>query len=80
LRGTDIVNYISETLRSGKPKGGRNMMGFSEKWERVFMAVAFAEAGEFATVGNILKEKRKEQKREIQPPRKITRASAPDMR
>jgi hypothetical protein len=56
------------------------MMGFSEKWERVFMAVAFAEAGEFATVGNILKEKRKEQKREIQPPRKITRASAPDMR
>ena len=56
------------------------MKGFSEKWERVFMAVAFAEAGEFETVGNILKEKRKQQKLEIQSPRKITRASAPDTR
>jgi len=56
------------------------MKGFSEKWERVFTAVAFAEAGEFETVGKILKEERKGQKLEIQLPRKITRASAPDMR
>jgi aspartate carbamoyltransferase catalytic subunit len=37
-------------------------------------------AGEFETAGNILIEKRKEQKREIQSPRKITRASTPDTR
>lgn len=56
------------------------MKEFTEKWERVFMAVAFAEAGEFETARAILKEKRKGQNREIQSPRKITRASAPDAR
>ncbi len=56
------------------------MKEFTEKWERVFMAVAFAEAGEFETARAILKEKRKGPDREIQSPRKITRASAPDTR
>jgi hypothetical protein len=56
------------------------MMGFSEKWERVFMAAAFAEAGEFETAREVLREKTKERKRETEPARKIIRPSAPDVR
>ncbi len=52
------------------------MKNLSEKLERIFMAVAFAEEGEYETAREILKEKRHEQKREIQSPRKIIRPPA----
>ncbi len=52
------------------------MKSLTEKLERIFMAVAFAEEGEYETAREILKEKRLEQKRETQSPRKIARPSA----
>jgi len=49
------------------------MKGFTEKWQRIFMAAAFAEAGEFETAREFLREKTREQKREIKSSRKIIR-------
>ena len=52
-----------------------DMKGFNEKWERIFMAVAFAEAGEHETAREIMREKDTVQKREMKSSRKITRAT-----
>jgi hypothetical protein len=57
-----------------------NMKGFNEKWQRIFMAAAFAEEGEFETAREVLREKTKELKREMQSPRKTIRVSGPDIR
>ncbi len=56
------------------------MKGFTEKWQRIFMAAAFAEAGEFETAREFLREKTGQRKREIQLSRKINRVSGPDIR
>jgi hypothetical protein len=56
------------------------MKGFSEKWERMFSAVAFAEAGEFETAREIMRERKRDQKRDTQVTRKTNRISAPGIK
>jgi len=53
------------------------MKGFSRKFERIFTAVTFAEAGEFETAREIMKEEARDQKRDVQISRKTARISAP---
>jgi hypothetical protein len=51
------------------------MKNFDEKFQTVFMAVAFAELGEFETAREIITEKRRErgdQKRDVQNVRKMS--------
>lgn len=56
------------------------MKNFTEKWEKIFMAAAFAEAGEFETARDIIRETTRAQRREIQSPRKSIRVSGNNMR
>ncbi len=56
------------------------MKGFSEKWDRLFSAVTFAEAGEFDTARDILREKDRDQKRDTKVARKTARISAPGVK
>jgi hypothetical protein len=53
------------------------MKGFSEKWDRLFSAITFAEAGEFDTARDILREKDRDQKRDTKVTRKTARMTAP---
>ncbi len=53
------------------------MKGFSEKWDRLFSAITFAEAGEFDTAREILREKDRDQKRDTKITRKTARLTAP---
>jgi len=53
------------------------MKGFTEKWDRLFSAVTFAEAGEFETAREILKERPRDEKRDTPHARKAVRMSAP---
>ncbi len=53
------------------------MKGFSEKWDRLFSAITFAEAGEFETAREILREKDRDQKRDTKIARKTARLTAP---
>jgi hypothetical protein len=53
------------------------MKGFTEKMERIFTAITFAEAGEFETAQEIMREKPKDRKRDQTGLRKSTRMSAP---
>ncbi len=55
-------------------------MKFSEKWDRLFSAVTFAEAGEFDTAREILREKDRDQKRDTKSTRKTARISAPGVK
>ncbi len=52
-------------------------MKFSEKWDRLFSAITFAEAGEFDTAREILREKDRDQKRDTKITRKTARLNAP---
>lgn len=56
------------------------MKGFSEKWERMFSAVTFAEAGELETAREIMREQKRGQKRDTQVAWKTKRISAPGMK
>ena len=56
------------------------MKGFKEGWERLFSAITFAEAGEFDTAREIMREKKREEKRDMQITRKTARISAPGAR
>ena len=53
------------------------MKGFSEKWDRMFSAITFAEAGEFDTAREILRERPEDRLRDTPVARKTTRISAP---
>ena len=53
------------------------MKSFSEKWDRLFSAITFAEAGEFDTAREILREDTRDKKRDTKVTRKTERLSAP---
>ncbi len=53
------------------------MKGLWEKWDRLFSAIAFAEAGEFETARELMREKARVEKRDTIIKRKIPRISAP---
>jgi hypothetical protein len=53
------------------------MKGFSKKFEQIFTAVTFAEAGEFETAREIMREQARDQKRDTRVERKTARISAP---
>ncbi|HXX53321.1 MAG TPA: hypothetical protein VEI28_01980 [Thermodesulfovibrionales bacterium] len=56
------------------------MTGISERWERMFSAITFAEAGEFETAREIMREQKRNQKRDTQITRKTNRISAPGIK
>jgi hypothetical protein len=53
------------------------MKGFWEKWDRLFSAITFAEAGEFETARELVRGKARDEKRDTEIKRKIARISAP---
>ena len=53
------------------------MKSFTEKFERIFTAITFAEAGEFETAQQIMRERPKDRKRDDAGLRKTARMSAP---
>jgi hypothetical protein len=53
------------------------MKSFTEKFERIFTAITFAEAGEFETAQQIMRDKPRDQKRDDTGVRKTARMSAP---
>ncbi len=53
------------------------MKSFSEKWDRLFSAITFAEAGEFGTAREILREKPHDNRRDTKTAGKAERLSAP---
>jgi hypothetical protein len=56
------------------------MKRFGERWDRMFSAIAFAEAGELGTAREIMQEKKRDQKRDTQVARKTNRISAPGIK
>jgi hypothetical protein len=53
------------------------MKSFARKFEQIFTAVTFAEAGEFETAREIMRERPHDRKRDTQVTRKTARISAP---
>ena len=53
------------------------MKSFTEKFDKLFTAITFAEAGEFETARGIMRERPTDQKRDIKSLRKTARMSAP---
>ena len=53
------------------------MKSVTEKIERIFTAITFAEAGEFETAREIMRERPRDQKRDNTAVRKTVRMSAP---
>ena len=56
------------------------MKSFTEKFDRIFTAITFAEAGEFETAQKIMRERPTDQKRDNTGVRKTTRMSAPGVK
>lgn len=56
------------------------MKGFKDSWDRLFSAITFAEAGEFETAREIMREKPRDRKRDTQVVRKTARISAPGVK
>lgn len=53
------------------------MKGFGKRFEQLFTAIAFAEAGEFETAREIMREEARNEKRDRPVSRKTARISAP---
>ncbi len=53
------------------------MKGFAKRFEQLFTAIAFAEAGEFETAREMMRDEVRDRKRNRQVPRKTPRISAP---
>jgi hypothetical protein len=53
------------------------MKGFTKKLEQIFTAITFAEAGEFETAREFMREQPRDRKRETRVTRKTARISAP---
>ena len=53
------------------------MKSFTEKFDKLFSAITFAEAGEFETAREIMRERPIDQKRDKTGVRKTARMSAP---
>ncbi len=53
---------------------------FIKKLENIFIAITFAESGEFETAREILRERKREQKRDTQVARKTARLTAPGIK
>ena len=53
------------------------MKSFTEKVERIFTAITFAEAGELETAQKIMRERPRDQKRDNTGVRKTARMTAP---
>ncbi len=53
------------------------MKAFSRKFEQLFAAITFAEAGEFGTAREIMREEVRDEKRDRPVQRKRARISAP---
>lgn len=53
------------------------MKSFTEKFDRIFTAITFAEAGELDTAQKIMRERPRDQKRDETGVRKTIRMSAP---
>ena len=53
------------------------MKSFTEKFDRIFTAITFAEAGEFETAQKIMRERPTDRKRDNTGVRKTARMSAP---
>jgi len=53
------------------------MKSLSRTWEKLFTAITFAEAGEFESARNIMRDREQDQKRDTQVIRKSIRLSAP---
>lgn len=56
------------------------MKSFTEKIERIFTAITFAEAGEFDTAQKIMNDRPRDQKRDNTSVRKTVRMSAPGIK
>jgi hypothetical protein len=56
------------------------MKSFTEKFERIFTAITFAEAGEFETAQKIMRERPTDRKRDNADVRKTARMSAPGVK
>jgi len=56
------------------------MKSFTEKFERIFTAITFAEAGEFETAKKIMNDRPRDQKRDNTTARKTSRMSAPGVK
>ena len=56
------------------------MKSFTEKFDRIFTAITFAEAGEFETAQKIMRERPADQKRDNKGVRKTARMSAPGVK
>jgi hypothetical protein len=61
-------------------KEEKEMKSFNEKWDRLFSAITFAEAGEFDTAREMLRDKPRDQKRDTKITRKTERITAPGAR
>jgi len=53
------------------------MKSLSRTWEKLFTAITFAEAGEFESARNIMRDREQDQKRDTQVIRESIRLSAP---
>ncbi len=53
------------------------MKGFTKRLEQIFTAITFAEAGEFETAREFMRDRPRDQKRETSVTRKTVRMSAP---
>ncbi len=53
------------------------MKGFAKKLEQFFTAITFAEAGEFETAREIMRDQTRDRQYDRQVPRKTARISAP---
>ena len=56
------------------------MKSFTEKFDKLFSAITFAEAGEFETAREIMRERPTDQKRDNTGVRKTARMSAPGVK
>jgi hypothetical protein len=58
----------------------KKMKSFTEKFERIFTAITFAEAGELDTAQKIMNDRPRDQKRDNTTARKTARMSAPGIK